>query len=121
MLKALESLSETETIDNAEAWMFRIAHNTALDFLRRRARQQHLQSNEAMDMIVDPATPIDDRQAVTVSLRTFMQLPEAQRCAVLLKDVLGYSLEEISHVMQATLSGRQGGAAPRPATPPRTG
>jgi RNA polymerase sigma-70 factor (ECF subfamily) len=103
MLKALESLSETETIDNAEAWMFRIAHNTALDFLRRRARQQHLQSNEAMDMIVDPATPIDDRQAVTLSLRTFMQLPEAQRCAVLLKDVLGYSLEEISHVMQATL------------------
>ena len=39
MLKALESLSETEAIDNPEAWILRIAHNAALDFLRRRARQ----------------------------------------------------------------------------------
>ena len=54
-------------------------------------------------MIVDPATPIEDRQAVTVSLRTFMHLPVAQRGTVILKDVLGYSLEEIGHVMQATL------------------
>ena len=103
MLKALESLSEAEAIDNSEAWVFRIAHNTALDFLRRRARQQSLQSDESMDMIVDPATLIEDRQAVTASLRTFMHLPVAQRGAVILKDVLGYSLEETGHVMQATL------------------
>ena len=103
MLKALESLSETEAIDNPEAWILRIAHNAALDFLRHRARQQSLQYDEIMDMIVDPATPIEDRQAVTVSLRTFMHLPVAQRGTVILKDVLGYSLEEIGHVMQATL------------------
>jgi RNA polymerase sigma-70 factor (ECF subfamily) len=103
MLKALESFSETETIDSIEAWVFRITHNTALDFLRGRVRQQSLQSGESMDMIVDPAAPIEDRQAVTVSLRTFMHLPVAQRGAVILKDVLGYSLEEIGQVMQATL------------------
>ena len=103
MLKALESLSGAEAIDNVEAWVFRIAHNAALDFLRGRARQQSLQSDENTDMIVDPATPIEDRQAATVSLRTFMHLPVAQRGAVILKDVLGYSLEEISHVMHATV------------------
>lgn len=103
MLKVLESFSGTEAIDNLEAWIFRIAHNTALDFLRRRARQQSLQSDESMDMIVDPATSIEDRQAVTARLRTFMHLPVAQRGAVILKDVLGYSLEEIGHVMQTTL------------------
>ena len=103
MLKALESVSEPEAIDNLEAWVFRIAHNAALDFLRRRARRQSLQSDESMDMIVDPATPIEDRQAVAVSLRAFMHLPVAQRGAVILKDVLGYSLEEIGHVMQATV------------------
>ena len=97
-----ESLSGTEAIGNPEAWVFRIAHNAALDLLRRRARQQPHQSDESMDMIVDPANPIEDRQAVTVSLRTFMHLPVAQRGAVILKDVLGYSLEEIGHVMQAT-------------------
>jgi RNA polymerase sigma-70 factor (ECF subfamily) len=103
MLKALESLSETEAIDNPEAWVFRIAHNAALDFLRRRARQQSLQADESTNMIVDPATLIEDRQAVTISLRTFMHLPVAQRGAVILKDVLGYSLEEIGRVMQTTL------------------
>ena len=103
MLKALESLSGVEAIDNVEAWLFRIAHNAALDFLRRRARQQSLQSDESMDMIVDPTTPIEDRQAATVSLRTFMHLPVAERGAVILKDVLGYSLEEIGHVMHATV------------------
>lgn len=103
MLKALESFSGNQAIDNPEAWVFRIAHNAVLDFLRRQARQQPLQSDESMDMIVDPATPIEDRQAVTVSLRTFMHLPVAQRGAVILKDVLGYSLEEIGQVMQATL------------------
>jgi RNA polymerase sigma-70 factor (ECF subfamily) len=103
MLKALESFSGTQVINNPEAWVFRIAHNAVLDFLRRQARQQPLQSDESMDMIVDPATPIEDRQAVTVSLRTFMHLPVAQRGAVILKDVLGYSLEEIGQVMQATL------------------
>jgi RNA polymerase sigma-70 factor (ECF subfamily) len=103
MLKALDSLSKTEVIDNSEAWLFRIAHNTALDFLRHRARQQSLQSDESMDMIIDPATPIEERQSVTVSLRTFMHLPVAQRGAVILKDVLGYSLAEVGQVMQATL------------------
>jgi RNA polymerase sigma-70 factor, ECF subfamily len=103
MLKALESLSRAEAIENVEAWVFRIAHNAALDFLRRRTRQQSLQSDENTDMILDPATPIEDRQAATVSLRTFMHLPVAQRGAVILKDVLGYSLEEISHVMHATV------------------
>src|SRR6266446_4507279 len=85
MLKALESFSGTQVIDNPEAWVFRIAHNAVLDFLRRQARQQPLQSDESMDMIIDPATPIEDRQAVTVSLRTFMHLPVAQRGAVILK------------------------------------
>lgn len=103
MLKALGSLSKTEAIDNPEAWLFRIAHNAALDFLRHRARHQSLQSDESMDMIIDPATPIEERQAVSVSLRTFMHLPVAQRGAVILKDVLGYSLAEVGHVMQATL------------------
>jgi RNA polymerase sigma-70 factor (ECF subfamily) len=103
MLKALESLSGAEAIDNVEAWVFRIAHNAALDFLRRRARQQSLQSDESMDMIVDPTTPIEDRQAATVNLRTFMPIPVPAPCAVILKGVMGYSLEEIGHVIHATV------------------
>src|SRR4029453_3482662 len=40
LLKALEALPRAGTLANPEGWLFRIAHNTALDFSRRPARRQ---------------------------------------------------------------------------------
>src|SRR5882724_13107486 len=53
-VKAIEAAAATETIENLEGWLFRIAHNAALDFLRRRKRQSVVLSDEDLDMIVDP-------------------------------------------------------------------
>jgi len=39
LVKAIEAFSRTEVIAYPEGWVFRVAHNAALDFLRRRARQ----------------------------------------------------------------------------------
>jgi RNA polymerase sigma-70 factor (ECF subfamily) len=51
-------------------------------------------------MLVDPTSTADDRQvATTASLHSFMRLPAMQRSCVILMDVLGYSLHEISKVM----------------------
>lgn len=38
LIKALAALPSVGVIDNPEGWLFRIAHNTAFDFLRRRSR-----------------------------------------------------------------------------------
>ena len=92
-----------EPLANPEGWLFRIAHNTALDFLRRRARQEAIHSAEDPDMIVDPTDAIHRRQAAAASLRTFMHLPAAQRSSVVLMDVLGYSLEEIGGIMDTSI------------------
>src|SRR3954468_11452382 len=53
LIKAVEAFASAGSIGNPEGWLFRIAHNTALDFLRRRNRQQALQSAEEVDMIAD--------------------------------------------------------------------
>jgi RNA polymerase sigma-70 factor, ECF subfamily len=102
LMKALAALPSVGAIDNPEGWLFRIAHNTALDFLRRRARSPMMQNDEALDMIAAPDSPNRDHEAATMSLRTFMRLPPLQRSAVILKDVLGHSLEEVASITGAS-------------------
>jgi len=103
LIKAVESFASAGPIGNPEGWLFRIAHNTALDFLRRRNRQEALLSGEEVDMIADQLDPVLGRQIASASLRTFMRLPVAQRSSVILMDVLGCSLQEICEVMDMSL------------------
>jgi RNA polymerase sigma-70 factor (ECF subfamily) len=103
LVKAIEAFPQAGPVANPEGWLFHIAHNAALDFLRRRTRQDQLRSDEDPDMIVDPVTTTDDRQIAAASLRTFMRLPAAQRSSVILMDVLGYSLDEIRDVMDSSI------------------
>jgi RNA polymerase sigma-70 factor (ECF subfamily) len=103
LIKALEAYATAGPIENPERWVFSIAHNTALDFLRRRARQNTTFSDEDLDSMADPMSPIEDRQITQASLHTFMRLPVTQRSSVILMDVLGYSLNEIGSVTGNTL------------------
>jgi RNA polymerase sigma-70 factor (ECF subfamily) len=103
LIKAVESFPSAGPIGNPEGWLFRIAHNTALDFLRRRSRQEAFRSGEEVDMIADPADTVSSRQIASASLRTFMRLPVAQRSSVILMDVLGCSLREVCEVMDFSL------------------
>jgi len=99
MIKAIEAFPNAGNLDNPEGWIFRIAHNAALDFIRRRARLEAAHSDEDVTMVAAPTVIQDERLAVAASLRTFMQLPVSQRSSVILKDVLGYSIEEIVGVL----------------------
>ena len=94
---------ERAGVAQPERWLFRIAHNAALDFLRRRSRAEARQAGEDPDMIADPDDVRPDPELLLTSLRTFMRLPRVQRSSVILMDVLGYSLNEIADIMQASV------------------
>src|SRR5712692_1578612 len=103
LIKAVEALGSAGPLGNPEGWLFKVAHNTALDFLRRRNRQEALRSAEEVDMIADQLDAVTSRQIASASLRTFMRLPVAQRSSVILMDVLGCSLREVCEIMDLSL------------------
>jgi len=93
LVKALHARAEGTEVDNLEGWLFRIAHNASLDFLREKSRNTFVALTEDIE-----AAPIPEADIVAVSFQTFLRLPELQRCAVILKDVLGHSVDEIASI-----------------------
>jgi len=102
LVRALESSVRTGPIDNPEGWLFRIAHNLALDLLRRRARTPDARDDD-IDLVADPVDERARRDAAAASLPAFMRLPPSQRSVVILFDVLDYSAEDIGTILETTV------------------
>ncbi len=101
LAKAFYALSLASDVPPLRPWLFRIAHNAAIDFLRSHGRKMtdpsdELDTRPAADLPADPAI-------VRAALARFLALPLAQRSAVILKDVLGHSVEEVAATMDTTV------------------
>lgn len=108
-IAALPDLNETTPL---RPWLFRIAHNRALDVLRGRALRTADPMDAAADL-ADPANPdpmeaLMRQQAVKTAVSRFAELPIPQRSVVILKDVLGESLTEIAGLLDLTVDGVKG-------------
>jgi RNA polymerase sigma-70 factor, ECF subfamily len=105
LLKAIEAAACRPEITDPERWLVRIAHNAAIDFLRRRTREAARRegTEKDLEMIVDPVAASDRSHIAAASLRSFIRLPVAQRSSVVLMDVLGYSLQEIEDMTGMTI------------------
>lgn len=97
LVKALQARAQGAVVDNLEGWLFRIAHNTSLDVLRARSRNTVVPLTDAVEAVALPQADL-----VAIGFRTFLRLPELQRCAVILKDVLGHSVEEIAAIAECS-------------------
>jgi RNA polymerase sigma factor (sigma-70 family) len=132
LARAFFELADDEPPPAIRPWLFRIAHNRAVDLLRRYERRM----TEPLDAIHDRAAEgtadaTDEAaraEATALAITRFLELPPAQRSAVVLKDVLGHSLEEIADLTALTLPAvksalhrgrvRLRALAARPAKPP---
>jgi RNA polymerase sigma-70 factor (ECF subfamily) len=106
--RAFLALDELQEDAPMRAWLFRIAHNRALDLLRSRAIRA-VEPIEAAAEVADPESPdpvevLMRRQAVETAVARFVGLPAAQRSVVILKDVLDQSLEEIAAMLDLTVN-----------------
>jgi RNA polymerase sigma-70 factor, ECF subfamily len=101
LARAFYALSLSAEVPPLRPWLFKIAHNAALDFLKSHARkytdvQADLSEIAGFEDRPDPAV-------VRAALARFLSLPVTQRSAVILKDVLGHSLEETAETMGTTV------------------
>ena len=101
LAKAFYALSQSPEVPPLRPWLFRIAHNTALDFLKSHGTK-HTEARADLDDVAgfDDAP---DPAVVRAALARFLSLPLTQRSAVILKDVLGHSLEETAETMGTTV------------------
>jgi RNA polymerase sigma-70 factor (ECF subfamily) len=102
LVKAYYSLSLLTHNTNVRGWLFRITHNKAIDLLRRHS-DQPMERLDEYPMIQELDAPLEDKELTTFALSMFLKLPPRQRSCVILKDVLGYSLAEISELLNATV------------------
>ncbi len=106
--RAFVALDELDEATPLRAWLFRIAHNRALDLLRSRAIRA-AEPIEAAHEVADPESPdpvevLMRREAVETAVSRFVDLPTTQRSVVILKDVLDQSLEEIAGMLDLTVN-----------------
>jgi RNA polymerase sigma-70 factor, ECF subfamily len=102
LAKAYYALGQMVQPPNLRPWLFRIAHNTAMDFIKRYERQ-HVEPVADVPDHAEPEESGVDPELVEAALTVFAELPPAQRSAAILKDVLGQSLEETAHTMGTTV------------------
>ncbi|MEO7327863.1 MAG: RNA polymerase sigma factor, partial [Minicystis sp.] len=101
LAKALYAMSLSPEVPPLRPWLFRIAHNTAIDLLRSHERKLTEVRAELDDIAGYEDAP--DPFVVRAALARFLALPLTQRSAVILKDVLDHSLEETAETMGTTV------------------
>jgi len=102
LAKAHFALSEMGEPPPLRGWLFRIAHNTAMDFLRRYERK-HVDLVADVPDVGESEDTGPDPALVEAALTVFVPLSPVQRSAIVLKDVLGHSLEETAGTMGTTV------------------
>jgi RNA polymerase sigma-70 factor (ECF subfamily) len=110
--RAFLALGEMDETPPLRPWLFRIAHNRALDLLRSRAIRV-AEPIEAAHDVADQTTPdpvemLMRQEAVKTAVSRFTELPILQRSIVIMKDVLDEPLAEIGALLDLTIDAVKG-------------
>src|SRR5882757_8844658 len=104
LFEAYRKLDQYDDNRPLAPWLFRIAHNRCIDFLRRSGVRVEAETTAMSPDSVMPADPpvLGVGRAVE---QLVMSLPPKERACVLLKDVFDYTLEEIAELVGSTVGG----------------
>lgn len=102
LVHAFYHLPELRQGASLRSWLFRIAHNCCIDWQRR--RRPLLPLDEDTPGGVDVALGLERQELASTALAAiFTQLPPRERACLVLRDVLGYSLEETAEIADTSV------------------
>ena len=104
LFRAYRSLDTYDDSRPLAPWLFRIAHNQCIDFLRRRGVRVEAEAAAAEPDFIEPTEPFGPALSPAIE-HLVLNLPPKERACVLLKDVFEYSLEEIAELVDSTVGG----------------
>ena len=106
-IKVWNSRDQMASIDNMEAWCMRITRNLSLDRIRTRQRKATDPIEENFDVQNDSRTPYEATENSENMQRIgqlIASLPEKQRQVMHLRDVEGYSYNEICEILELDMN-----------------
>lgn len=114
-IKVFESIHQFKGESALSTWVYRVTVTSSLEFIRRKKRKKRAgflmpilgADNEQNVEIPDfhhPGVTLDNREKSVVLFKAINQLPENQQIAFILNKVEGLSYQEVSQVMDTSLS-----------------
>ena len=115
-IEIFSSIKKFKSESNLSTWIYRIAVNKSLDFIRYTKRKKRFSiitsifNSQTGALIIDqpdfihPGVEMDLKERSAILFKTIYKLPEKQKTAFILSKVEGLSNNEISEIMKASLS-----------------
>lgn len=110
MIRVYKAISSFKGQSSFATWLYRITTNTCLDELRRRKTRQSTSLDGLLDTGWSPSDELDtpERHALMSEKRREIEraiadLPDDMRAAIVLRDIQGFSYEEIARILDANV------------------
>ncbi len=101
MLKVLQALPGERRELKLKAWLYRIAHNEAIDLIRARREGEPIDA-EALAGAGGPAEQAEARARLQQLIADIAELPPRQRGALVMREMNGLSYEQIGEALETS-------------------
>jgi RNA polymerase sigma factor (sigma-70 family) len=106
-IKVWNGREQMNEVQNWEAWCMRITKNLSLDRLRSKQRKETDLMEEGFDVRNDALSPHETtelNESMTRINQMIAALPEKQRQVIYLRDIEGYSYQEICDILELDMN-----------------
>ena len=101
-LRAYGSLRSGEREIAVRPWLYRVAHNRCIDYVRR-APAAPLQPDELLPGGIDPVAAAEQREDLRRLVSDLHALPEQQRSALIIRELEGLSYDDLATTLGVTV------------------